>query len=131
MGRDFIMPSAVCSFAPHSQAAVEAIPHLCVSERNKPTPVCKNFSLTHAGLGKLNPGGVGLTSLINVQYRVERRFLATPCFIYIPPIVLHWCLTGSFSSSSAKGKNRCLDLSCRSCPRSRDGSFSYKRCSGY
>ena len=28
------------------------------------------------------------------MYRVERRFLATPYSIYIPPIVLYWRLTG-------------------------------------
>ena len=50
----------------HSQAAIEAIPHLCVSEQNRPTPVWRRLSLTHAGLEKLNPGGIGLTSLINV-----------------------------------------------------------------
>ena len=66
MGQDVITCSAVCSFASHLQAAVETIPHLCVSERNKPTPVRRRLSLTHAGLGTLNPGGIGLTSSINV-----------------------------------------------------------------
>ena len=58
MGQDVIMCSAVF-FAPHLQAAIEAIPHLCVSERNKPMPVWRRLSLTHAGLKKLNSGGVG------------------------------------------------------------------------
>ena len=66
MGKDIIASSAVCSFAPHLQAAVEAIPHLCVSERNRPTPVRRRLNLIHAGLGKLNPGGVGATFLINL-----------------------------------------------------------------
>ena len=46
------MCSAVCSFAPCSQAAIEAIPHLCISEQNRPTLVCRQLNLTHAGLGK-------------------------------------------------------------------------------
>ena len=41
-------------------------PFLCVSERNRPTPVRRRLSLTHAGLGKLNSGGVGITSVINI-----------------------------------------------------------------
>ena len=64
----------------------------CVFEQNRPTPVTRRLSLTHAGIGKLNPGGVGMTSLI--MYGVKRRFLATPCSIYILHILLHWCLTG-------------------------------------
>ena len=58
--------SAVCSFAPRSQAAVEAMPYLCVSERNRPTSVRKRLSLTHAGLGRLITGGVELTVLTTV-----------------------------------------------------------------
>ena len=58
--------SAVCSFAPRSQAALEAITHLCVSEQNRPMSVRKRLSLTYAGLGKLITGGVELTLLITV-----------------------------------------------------------------
>ena len=90
MGQDVAKWSAVCSFAPHSQAAVETIPYLGVSERNRPTPVLRRLSLTHADLEKSNPGGVGPTSLINL--RNLENFLATPCSIVIPPIVLHWRL---------------------------------------
>ena len=68
----------------------KTIPRLCVSERNRPMPVWRRFNLTHAGLGKLNPRDVELTSLLNV-WNLE---VFSSCLIYIPPIVLHWCLTG-------------------------------------
>ena len=64
MGLNVITCSAVCSFASHLQAAVQAITHLCVSEWNRPTLVERQLSLTYAGLGKLNSSGIGLTWLI-------------------------------------------------------------------
>ena len=91
MGQDVNTCSAVCSFAPHSQPAVKAIPRLYASEWNIPTPVCGWLSLTHTGVGKPIPGGAGLTSFIN---EAEKYSLATPCSICILLIVLHWCLTG-------------------------------------
>ena len=105
VGQDVITFSAVCSFAPHLQAAVEAIPHLCVFKRNRSMSVWKRLSLTHSDLGELITGGVELTSIIN-----EKCPPATSCFIYITPIVLlmpDWARL--FSSSSAAGTNVCLD----------------------
>ena len=79
---------SICSLiVPHLQAAAEPIPHMCVSERNRSTPVRRRLSLTHAGLGKLIPGGVGITFPIDLWS--PEVFFATPCSIYIPPIVLH------------------------------------------
>ena len=93
MRQDFITCSAVYSFAPHSQVAVEAIPHSCVSDRNRPTPVRRRLNLTHAGLGKLISGGVGLTSFINVwSPKVFSRH--SMLYIYILPMVPYRCLTG-------------------------------------
>ena len=69
MEQDVITCSAVCAFAPHSHAAIEAIPHLCISERNRPTPIRRRLSLTYIGLEKLNSVGIELTSLINVWSR--------------------------------------------------------------
>ena len=60
MVQDVTTCLAVCSFAPHSQAVVKAIPHLRVSKRSKPTAVRRRLSMTHAVLGKLIFGGVGL-----------------------------------------------------------------------
>ena len=120
MGQDII--TVVCSFAPvpHLQAAVEAVLHLCISERNRPTSVWKRSSLTHAGLGKLNPGAVGLTSLINV-WSLEAFFRQSMLHLYstyYATLVPGWVRL--FKSSSAAGTNKCLDLSCRICPPSRD-----------
>ena len=57
IGHSRITWSAVCSSAPHSQLALEAKPHLCINERNLPTPVRRRFSLTQAGLGRSIPAG--------------------------------------------------------------------------
>ena len=40
--------SVVCSEAPHSQFGEGARPHLCMDEWNRPTPVRRRLSLTHA-----------------------------------------------------------------------------------
>ena len=122
MGQDAITCSAVCLFVPQSQAAVEAKLHLCVSERNKPTQVRRQLSLTHAGLGKLNPGSVGLTSLINV-WSLETFSCHSMLHLYsadCAALVPDW--EGSFNSFSAASTNLCLDLSFRSCPPSGDRS---------
>jgi len=42
---------AVCSSTPHLQFAEGTKPHLCIVERNCPTPVRRRFSLTQEGLG--------------------------------------------------------------------------------
>ena len=94
---------------PHSQAAIEAISYLCVSEGNKATPVGRRLSLTHVGPGKLIPGGVGLTSLINVR-SLEAFFRHSMFHLYSAhraTLTPDWA--GSFSSSSAAGANGCLD----------------------
>jgi len=48
---------AVCSSAPHSQAAEGAIPHLYKQERKRLTPVWRRFSRTYAVFGRVIPGG--------------------------------------------------------------------------
>ena len=50
--------SAVCSEAPHSQFGEGAIPHLCMDEWNRPTPVRRRLSLTKAARGKPIPTGL-------------------------------------------------------------------------
>ena len=47
----------VCSSAPHSRAAKEAIPHFYEQERKRPTPVRRRLSRTQAPLGRVAPGG--------------------------------------------------------------------------
>ena len=59
LGQDMTIWSAVCSSAPHSQAAVAEVPHLCNRALKRPTPDLRRFSLTHAILGREAPGGEG------------------------------------------------------------------------
>ena len=124
------MCSAVCFFAPHSQAAVEAISHLCVSERNRTTSVRRRLSLTRAGLGKLNPDGVALASLINLcsleAFSHHSMFHLNS--VHRATLMPDWA--GLFNSSSAASTNECLDLSCHTCPQSGDRSLLYKRYPG-
>ena len=112
MGQDVIIWSAVCSTAPHSQDAVEAMPHLCINDRKRPTPVRRRFSRTQAGLGSPIPGGRASTSSKNECRREVPSLLS----------MLHpSCCTGaqfaciSEHSSRAAGTKGCHDLSCR-CP---------------
>jgi len=49
--------STVCSSAPHSQAAEEAIPHLYKQEYKRPTPIGRRYSWTQTLLGRVIPGG--------------------------------------------------------------------------
>jgi len=46
----------VCSSAPHSQAAEEAIPHFNKHERKRTTAVRRRLSRTQALLGRVIPG---------------------------------------------------------------------------
>ena len=129
--RIYCMCSAVCSFAPHSQAAVKSITHLFVSEKIRKMSIRRRLSLTRADLGKLNPGSVGLTSLINVWSR-ELFFRHSMLLLYSAhraTLTPDW--TGSFSRSSVAGASRCLDLSCRSCSLSGDMCLLCRRYSGF
>ena len=65
MGQNVMIWSAVCSSAPHSLDAVEAMPHLCIDDRKRPTPVRRRFSRTQSGLGSPIPGGRASTSSKN------------------------------------------------------------------
>ena len=53
MGHVKILWSAVCSLAPHSPFAEEAIAHFCMDESERPTLVRGRLSLTQAVLMKL------------------------------------------------------------------------------
>ena len=52
--------STVCSSAPHSQAAEEAMLHLHRQEWKRPTPVRRQLSRTQALLGRVVKGGAGV-----------------------------------------------------------------------
>ena len=89
MEHDVIIPSAVCSSAPHSQDAVEAMLHLCIDDRKRPTSVRRRFSRTRAGLGIPIPGGRAFTSSKN---ECRREVLSCHLMLHLwSPILLRWC----------------------------------------
>ena len=112
MGQDVIRWSAaVCSFAPHSHAGVGVIPHVCIVERNRPTPVRRQSSFTQEGLGKCTPGGRGPTSRFSHEAPschsvFNLRSAQLPAELVLKTSV-------PFSKSSAAGTKGRLDLSCR------------------
>ena len=131
MEQKVIMYSAVCSFTPHSRDAIEAIPHLYVSEWIRPMLVWKQLSLTHAGLEKLILDGIEFGSLINVW---NQEVFFCHFMLYLNS-THHATLvpncTGFFSSCSAAGTNVCFDLCCCRCLQSGDKNLLYWRCSGF
>ena len=64
MGHDVMMWSADCSFAPQLQVGVDAIPHLCIVARKRPTPVLRLLRLTLVGLESVIPDRLLLTSFM-------------------------------------------------------------------
>ena len=84
--------STVCSSAPHSQAAEEAIFNLCKQERKRPTPVRRRFSRTHAVLGRVIPGSG--CQCWGWKYKVSWCYPTTP-----PSIGDHHCGTREKRSS--------------------------------
>ena len=109
----------VCSLllctAPHSQDAVEAMPHLGIDDRKRPTPVRRRFSRTQAGLGSPIPDGRASTSSKNECRREvpSRHPMLHPWSAHLAAPVPS--SLASLSSSRAAGTKGCLDLSCR-CP---------------
>ena len=91
MGQDVIIRSALCSCAPHSQYAMEAMPHLCIDDRKKPTPVRRRLSRTQVGLGSPIPDVRASTVHHQKMNADVKRPPATQCFTCGPPILLHWC----------------------------------------
>ena len=93
MGLNVIAYSAVCSFAPPLQAAVQAITHLCISEWNRPTLVERWLNLTHEDLGKLNSSDIGLTSLIIIlslevfSHHSMLYFYSVHCATLVPDLI--------------------------------------------
>ena len=78
------------SLTPHSEFEVDATLHLCIVERNIPTPVGKRLSLTHEGLGKDISDGTEPTS--GMKAWSQDVVSCHPCFICNQPIALHRCL---------------------------------------
>jgi len=78
--------ATVCSSAPHSQVAEEAIPHFYKQKRKRPTPVRRRLSRTQALLVRDIPGWVGAgVGDENAESCGAVRPLSDP------PIALHVC----------------------------------------
>ena len=80
MGHAIRTWSAVCSMASHSQLGEGARPHLCMDEWNRPTPVRRRLSLTHAVRSKLIPTGLAL--VLGIKNGAWKYFHNTPHNIY-------------------------------------------------
>ena len=130
MGQDVIIWSAVCSSAPHSLDAVEAMPHLCIDDRKRPIPVRRRFSRTQASLGIPIPGGRASTSPKNEcrQEVPSRHSMLQLWSVHLAALVSS--LLASLSSSRAAGTKGCLDISCRCPPQGWDVNRSRSRWPG-
>ena len=114
-GQNVIIWSAVNSSAPHSQDAVDAMPHLCIDDRKRPTLVPRRFSRTQAGLGSPIPGGRASKPSKNECRREapSRHPMLQLRSAHLAALVLS--SPASLSSSRAAGAKECLALCCR-CP---------------
>jgi len=81
--------STVCSSAPHSQAAEEAITHLYKQERKRPTQVGRRLNQTQALLGRVIPGGG--CQCRGWKCKVVWGFRSTPHSIGDPLTAQHVC----------------------------------------
>jgi len=95
---DFVSSNADCCyhrqelcdrlFALQLQFAKVAKPHLCIVERNSPTPLCRQFSLTQESLGRVIPSGERPAEGINV-WRQKVFFCRSVFYLrYDPPTKL-------------------------------------------
>jgi len=119
--------SAVWSSVPYSQAAEEAIPHLCKQERKCLTLVQRWLSRTHAVLGWVIPGGwdgdESMESRSALQLSAFHRWSAQSAALLLVSSV-------ELTSCCAAGTNRCLDLRYRAFPLDGQVSAEWSRFPG-
>jgi len=105
--------STVCSSAPHSQGAEEAIPHLYRQERKRPTPVPRRLSRSHAVLGRAIPrrlvpvSGMKLRSLVGLSHHSAFRGWSTQSAVRLLLLSnkLISCCAGGYNSVDKWGLN--------------------------
>jgi len=121
--------STVCSSAPHSQAAEEAIPQLYKQEQKRSTPVRRRLSQTQVLLGRVISGG--WVPVSGIKMRSFVGLSAHPTF--------HWwsahcaarmMLLSDEQMSCAAGTNGCLDLRRRAFALDGRVSAEWSRCPG-
>ena len=100
--------STVCSSAPHSQVAEDAIPHLYKQERKRPILMRRQLSWTHTVLGRAIAG-----EWVAVESRGSRSALQP---FHIPLVIRPECHTSVVvrwtMSCCAAGTNECLNWRC-------------------
>jgi len=102
-----------------------------IVERNSPTPVLRQFSLTHEGLGRVIPFGEGPGDGVNV-WRREVFFYHSIFHLWsVQKAAVVLDLSRSFSSSSAAATKGCRNFSSRCCVVGVNSSRSWRRCSGF
>jgi len=120
--------STVCSSAPHSQTAEEAIPHLYKQERKRPTPVRRRLSLTQALLGRVIPCvcvpvcGIKMRSLVGLSAHSAFHWWPAHCAARM------LLLSEKLVSCCAAGTNGCLDLRRRAAAPNVWVSAEWSRC---
>jgi len=88
-------------FAPlhrHLQYADGTKPHLCIDERNSPTPVRRRFSLSQEGLDRIIPGGERPGDGINFCLKLVFKWLQKVCWFapkactsgHVPHLLCQW-----------------------------------------
>jgi len=116
----------VCSFAPHSQAAEQAIPHLYKQEWKRLTPVRRRLGQTQALLGRVIPGwrvpvsGIKMRKLVGLSAHSAFHWWSAHH-------AAHMLLLSEKLSclACAAGTNGCLDLRRRA--SALDGRVSAER----
>ena len=118
--------SAVCSSAPHSQAADEAIPHLYRQERKRPTTVRRRLSWTQVVLGRVTLGGwvpvSGMKSLVGLFDHSAFHWWCAHCAASM------LVLSDELMSCCMAGTNGCLDLRHRAFALDERVSIERSRC---
>jgi len=119
----------VCSSAPHSQVAEEAILHLYKQERKRPTPVPRRLSRIQALLGRVIQGGcvpvsgIEVRSLVGLSAHSALHWWSAHC-------ATRMLLSEKLMSCCAAGTNGCLDLRRRATALDGRVSAGWSRCPG-
>ena len=121
-----IMATVCSSFAPHSQTAEGAIPHLFSQQKKKRlTQVRRQLSRTQNVLGRVD-SGVGDKS---TAFRNVLQPLRIPLVIR-PVHRTYMLLSDWMMSCCAEGANGCFDLRCRAFALGGQVSTEWSRCPG-
>jgi len=122
--------STVCSSAPHSQAAEEAIPYLYKHEWKRPIVVRRRLSWTQALLRRI--ASVGWVSVLVMKIRSLVGLSAHSMFYWWSTqcAARMLLLSEELMGCCVAGTNGCLDLRCRGFALNRQVSIEWSKCPG-